>query len=554
MCFPPIQPVVDSQPRGADVLLSFQKRSDRSAQAKKATSKQIGPVNGLPIGDLSPHAVSLGHRDLSKEAAVQRAVDVESRAVSQSYFPPVIGLKILLYPKSVPKRVAITACREWGVCDELPPHLREAQIVRLIQNTQRLLDNSMRIKATVKELKQYLAIPSNSQKFERVLKQLNQIVWDKLVLDMHDEKKFLCPKTYHTEYHAMEMFQDLGRFYHTHLMGTFFASLALGHDLIQDIPPQYGTAISENEDLTAAFLCDFLSQKKDVLNIPKSCFYGMLFMAQGVIVHGTYLVNFAESEGLLMMRLLHACMARMPKDRDSLRSQIKALEPFFEAVAIMGLSDICRISFPEVIVKHQEMLVSGGHDRVLDMPVTDPKVAKMLYWASHCVRILGELATYRTINHDHIGSPIEILNQPSDFHRIFSDFRDAFQARNAARISALLCQEVIKVSKSHLCIEEKPFFMHIYDGLIADRSFIQNKKPIHMREAQAGLYPKTVVDDIDPDPYGDVIAIHDRLQQAVTLLEAPLQSHAIMSFVNTVMYGAVFQEGYRAFLSDPLQS
>ncbi len=499
-------------------------------------------VQGVSPG--YPKLVAKGSDTFSTQKSHSQKMISSPEYGSAPVLPPVSGIRIGISPRCTHKKASIAHCLDWGVAEFLPRHLQSHQLARLIQNTQQLLDNSKCISAAFKEISQHLEIPAHRDSFDAVFRDMNVIVWQKLVADMHDEAKFLRPKTYHTQYHGRELYGDMRRVYAEHPMGMFFASLGLAHDLIQDYPPQYGTDTSTNEDQTADFVCDYLHEHKSKLHLTKQCFDGLLTIARTTIVQGTYLVNFAESEGLLMLRLLQACSDHMSKGKTALLTQIKELAPLFEVVAFIGLGDIHRISFPGVISLHQSTLLDAGYHEVLGMKISDLNVSKMLYWASHSVRISGELATYRVSDLSEEVSAAELLRQPSEFHHIFSELREAFISKNREVVSALLGQTLLKTTNASLPIETKPFFMHIYDHLIADRDFIEDKHPAAVSDLLSALYAKRI-EGMDRTPYLDVIATHDRVLSAVDALAESDKPHAIESFVQIVMYGAVFQEGYR---------
>jgi len=435
--------------------------------------------------------------------------------------------------------------------------LTDPQQSRLLQVTQSLCDNSTLIGNTIAELRTYLLCPVNQARFDSCLVDIRETVHTRLVADMHDASKFSRPKTYHTEYHAQEMHDDLHSVYQGNKLQSFIATLGLAHDLIQDFPPAFGSHLSENETHTANVFCEMLQEKQAQLNIPHACLSGLKVLAEALVVHGTYLVHFSESEGVLMMRLLAACRQKMNDvDVCVLDTVLQKLKPVILGMAVIGMTDLYRVTLSGVPEKHTRILKDAGYSDVCGFSVSDPMVAKMLYWASHSVRFGGELASYLldTTSFSE-GDDVKTGDLPpsSDFHTVFSEVRAAFLAGNSDAVTQILSRNMLKVPTApgpgapNRFVSTASFCDHIYSHLVEDRAFIANKDTGAIGRAVKDLYGTSIAMalDVPSDTCQNVVLCHESLVAAMGILPESETLHAKEKFVTMVLYGAVFQEGYR---------
>jgi len=435
--------------------------------------------------------------------------------------------------------------------------LTDPQQSRLLQVTQSLCDNSTLIGNTVAELRAYLLCSVNQASFDSCLAEIREAVHTRLVADMHDASKFSRPKTYHTEYHAQEIHDDLLSVYQGNNLQSFIATLGLAHDLIQDFPPTFGSHLSENETRTAKIFCDMLQANQSKLNMSDSCLSGLKVMAEAIIVHGTYLVNFSESEGVLMMRLLAACRQKMNDvDGRAFGTVLQKLKPVILGVAAIGMTDLYRVTLPGVPEKHARLLQNAGYADVCGFSVKAPVVAKMLYWASHSVRFGGELASY-LIDPKSFPDGAEVTPgdqaPSSDFHTVFLDVRAAFLSGNSDTVTQLLSRNMTKVPTApgvgapKRVVSTRSFCDHIYAHLVEDRAFIANKDTSAIGCAVKNLYgtPISIALDVPSDTCHQIVQTHGALVSAIEGLPDREKQAAKEKFVTMVLYGAVFQEGYR---------
>jgi hypothetical protein len=430
-----------------------------------------------------------------------------------------------------------------------------SQIDRLIDVTQTLCDNSVNVSQAFRCLETYLENPEKKQIFSDCLADIRHDVCRFLKRTMHDKTIFQRPKTYHTEYHAREMQSDISALYEGHPLQDFMATLGFVHDVIQYYPPQRNSAESKNEDESVSVFLKLLRANREKIGLSQSLFSGIELLAHAIIVQGTYLVNCVESEGVLAMRLLKHCYDQTTSiTQIKLEMILQELKPVFEAISKVGMSDIHRISFPAVSASHRQLLLQAGFTSYLGESLeTNTDLLHLFYWASHSTRIGGELATYVVDSgyrfEGQTLAQCEGGSRPfcSDFHSLFSNIRDAFLANDANRLNDLLAQPVAKLGQSQDAVTKtKCFYEHIYDHLIADRAFIAHKNPNDVGSVFGALYSEsrsflTFGDNV----YTGVMRMHSEIETYLSSLSKNSAVFGKKQFVKIVLYGAVFQDGYR---------
>ncbi|NBV83250.1 hypothetical protein EBR57_03915 [bacterium] len=173
------------------------------------------------------------------------------------------------------------------------------------------------------------------------------------------------------------------------------------------------------------------------------------------------------------MRLLEPYQSEAGNDK-----KIALLKPVFEALSVLSICDIYRVAFPGVRESHRGMLADGGFD-----PGDDATVA-MKYWASHSVRMAGELGRYQlsdTLDSDGItGAYRRMDSATSDYFDLFNRVKASF-LRAPDAVDSLLEQPVRKFQRPDGGQERWgpaiPYYELLYTHLIDDRVFIATKDP-----------------------------------------------------------------------------
>jgi hypothetical protein len=219
-------------------------------------------------------------------------------------------------------------------------------------------------------------------------------------------------------------------------------------------------------------------------------------------------------------------------------------------IGLIGMTDLYRVSLPGVAEKHAKLLVDAGYPSLLGFSVSDSMTSKMFYWASHSLRFGGECASY-LIDSGGLSSGDRIASGSpayrSDFHDIFAAVRAAFIAHDSDEIRRILSQPLAKVPNAPSTVSIDLFSEHIYTHLRDDCSFILGKDPSAVGKNLGFLYGSSIPAclGVSPDLCRDIVSRHKLLVSCIDALPESEKRQAKEAFVTMVLYGAVFQEGYR---------
>ena len=222
--------------------------------------------------------------------------------------------------------------------------LSNGQFARLLNVTQTLLNRAQPMHETLEALNALDQVQLGA--FNAKLSDIRAAVLTTITKDMHDPIKFPIQKIYHTECHAQEMYKDVAARYEGSNLKEFFATLAFVHDMVQGSPPPAADSsdIPTNETQTVNEFVKILDSTFSSLPFISKNLNGLKMLTEAVIVQGTYLVGFKEAEGLFSMQLLES-ISKTSSDDSNVNKSILQLKPVFEALAVLSLGDIHRVSF-----------------------------------------------------------------------------------------------------------------------------------------------------------------------------------------------------------------